>query len=428
MEINELQKDTKLTKKDRMLKAFRNTNVPDRVPVSPDISNGIPARYSKKNFWEIFYEKNPPIWDAYLDVSDNFDFEVCLEAPGLLGTEINNLYCGGLLINTIGNVDVSNQVLIKNEKMMDIKYSHHTKKGDLFETIRFPVDNPPWHIEPLVKDIGNDLKKLFEIITIDPFNKSPNYFKDIYNKVGDRGIVETRIQVPTSWWFFNRVDMTRSIMDYYDYEVQLRKIMNAYREYAIEEVKACCELLGADAVVFGGCNASMSVISPKMYREFNLPFIEEATMICKKNKVVSRMHVGGRSKEILEMIQHTDLDVIEPLERPPSGNINLAEVKKKYGKKLCLKGNVNTFETLGSGSSLEVKLESLNCIHDAGQDGGFILSSGDQVPINTPYKNIKIMVETAKKYGKYPLDLKLIKTTIDKIARKLNSDSQLSKE
>ena len=403
-----------------MLKAFRNKVVPDRIPVSPDISNGIPARFSKKKFWEIFYKNNPSIWDAYLKVAENFDFEVCLEVPGLLGTEIRNLYCGGLLINTSGNVDISNEVLNKNEKKLDVRYSHHTKKGDLYETLQFPKSDPPWHIEPLIKDVDNDFEKLLEIIAIDPFSKSPNCFREIYKKVGDKGIVETRIQVPTSWWFFNRVDMTRSIMDFYDYKYKLKKIMDAYTEYAIEEVQACCKLLGADTIVFGGCNASMSVISPEIYKEYNLLFIEEATKICKEHKMISRMHVGGMSKEILEMIQYTDLDVIEPLERPPSGNTELKEVKKKYGKKLSLKGNINTFKTLAAGCPLEVKMESLKCMYDAGQGGGFTLSSGDQVPINTPYENIRTMVETAKNYGKYPLDLKLIKSTMDKIAKQLN--------
>jgi len=36
------------------------------------------------------------------------------------------------------------------------------------------------------------------------------------------------------------------------------------------------------------------------------------------------------------------LSSIEPLEPPPGGDCNLAEIKKLYGKKLALKGNIQT--------------------------------------------------------------------------------------
>ena len=37
---------------------------------------------------------------------------------------------------------------------------------------------------------------------------------------------------------------------------------------------------------------------------------------------------------------------MEPLEEPPGGNVDIAEVKRRYGHRLCLKGNINTFQFL----------------------------------------------------------------------------------
>ncbi|MCD4669313.1 MAG: hypothetical protein K8S14_02580 [Actinomycetia bacterium] len=397
-----------MKKKERMITAFKNEVEPDRVPVSPDISNGIPARFSNKDFWDVFYYKNPSVWDLNLKVADFFDFEVCLEIPGLIGVEIEELFCGGLLINTTGNVELSNKIIEKSEDKLKVKYTHHTKKGDLEETLIFPKDNPPWAEEPLFKNIDHDEDKIMEIISINPWEKSGGHFNETYDRVGDSGVTENKIQLPTSWWFFNRVDITKAIMDFFDYKAAMNRIMEAYKEYALEEVRACCKILKSEVLSFGGCNASMSIISPQLYMEYNLPFVAEATKICKEHGILSHMHVGGMSEEILEMVQYTDLDIIEPLERPPSGNTRLDEVKKRFGKRFCLKGNVNTFQTLELGSPIDVKRESLKCIYDAGMGGGFVLSSGDQVPANTSYENITAMVEAAKKYGKYPLDMKLI--------------------
>jgi len=48
--------------------------------------------------------------------------------------------------------------------------------------------------------------------------------------------------------------------------------------------------------------------------------------------------------------------------------------------------------------------ESLAAMLDAGEDGGFILSTGDQCGRDTPDINIRTMVDTAKEFGYYPLD------------------------
>ena len=44
---------------------------------------------------------------------------------------------------------------------------------------------------------------------------------------------------------------------------------------------------------------------------------------------------------------------------------------------------------------------SKKAIDDAGEDGGFVLSTGDQCGRDTPEENIFAMIETAKNYGKY---------------------------
>ncbi len=110
----------------------------------------------------------------------------------------------------------------------------------------------------------------------------------------------------------------------------------------------------------------------------------------------------GKSNEMVEVFaKETELNMLEPLERPPGGNVSLKEVKQKYGSRLCLKGNVNTFITLAKGTPRDVEEEAKRCIEDAAEGGGFILGSGDQVPGDTPEQNFIAMIEAAKKYGKY---------------------------
>jgi uroporphyrinogen decarboxylase len=49
----------------------------------------------------------------------------------------------------------------------------------------------------------------------------------------------------------------------------------------------------------------------------------------------------------------------------------------------------------------DVVSASKKAIDDAAAGGRFILSTGDQCGRDTPYENLRAMVETARTYGKY---------------------------
>jgi uroporphyrinogen decarboxylase len=103
----------------------------------------------------------------------------------------------------------------------------------------------------------------------------------------------------------------------------------------------------------------------------------------------------------LEMLAETDLNCINPLEEPPMGDVMLADAKRLYGKKMSLMGNLQTTGVMLKGSARDVEDAAKKAIDDAGKDGGFLLSTGDQCGRDTPEENIFKLVETAKTYGKY---------------------------
>jgi uroporphyrinogen decarboxylase len=83
------------------------------------------------------------------------------------------------------------------------------------------------------------------------------------------------------------------------------------------------------------------------------------------------------------------------------GDCNLAELKRLYGKKLTLKGNLHTTAVMLRGSVADVRRASRQAIDDARAGGRFILSTGDQCGRDTPDANLRAMIETAREYGRY---------------------------
>jgi uroporphyrinogen decarboxylase len=118
--------------------------------------------------------------------------------------------------------------------------------------------------------------------------------------------------------------------------------------------------------------------------------------------IPTHVHSCGPERLMVKMAaEETKLTIIDPLEIPPMGDSNLAELKRQYGDRIILKGNLHTTDVMLNGSVDEVVRACRGCIDDAAAGGRFILSTGDQTPRDTPFENIFAVVETARTYGKY---------------------------
>ena len=115
------------------------------------------------------------------------------------------------------------------------------------------------------------------------------------------------------------------------------------------------------------------------------------------------VHSCGKQQHMLEVCAgQTDLNCINPLEPPPMGDVTLRQAKRLVsGTDLTLMGNLHTTDMMLLGSPEDVRSASRRAIEDAGRDGGFILSTGDQCGWDTPDENISAMVEAAERYGTY---------------------------
>lgn len=155
---------------------------------------------------------------------------------------------------------------------------------------------------------------------------------------------------------------------------------------------------GTDIVVVADPIASSTVISPKTFDQFALSPIKEVLKAISEVGGIPSLHICGKTSPILERMVDAGARIIEL-----DYQVDLAFAKNKVGKKVCIEGNVDPVGVLLNGKPNDVKREARECIKKAAEGGGFILSSGCEVPLNAPFENIKAMVSAAKKYGQYPI-------------------------
>ena len=384
-----------LTGRQRMLAAFSHQE-PDYVPVSPDISAMVPVRLSGRPFDEMFLDSkthngyaSASVAQAYIDAVKYFGIdgwyiygsqaEIIPEDRPRWRSTLTPLPGGGQLRREVVQ----------------------TPYGELSRQTLFPTGEPPWEPEKPVKNLKRDWPRLRAVMGEDEnWTWSPEF--DDRERLGELGVFSIAIGIPQDWWFFQREGGYNTVFfDYADEDAYMQEIFAYYRRYALARLRAAA-LAGADEIMLGGSASSLSASSPRNFRKYDLPFIQEAALLCTELGVYSHLHVCGRSRKVVEMIaEETEVDIMEPLEEPPGGDVEIAEVKKRYGRRLCLKGNLNTFDFMLNATPEQVEEKAKRLIDDCAAGGGFVLSTGDQCGRDTPDANLFKLVEVAQTYGRY---------------------------
>lgn len=116
------------------------------------------------------------------------------------------------------------------------------------------------------------------------------------------------------------------------------------------------------------------------------------------------MHSCGNVTALLEWLADCGFDAIHPLE--PTAGMDLAEVKRRVGDRLCLIGNLDITYLLVEGTREEVFAAVRKAIADAGQGGGFIVAP-DHSHADISVERLQWMAEAVRQYGVYPLRMEV---------------------
>lgn len=79
------------------------------------------------------------------------------------------------------------------------------------------------------------------------------------------------------------------------------------------------------------------------------------------------------------------------------GTTDIFHAKEVLGGHMCISGDVPA-SLLTLGRPDEVELYCRRLIDEVGRDGGFILTTGCECPVDARFENVKAMIETAKTY------------------------------
>lgn len=162
-------------------------------------------------------------------------------------------------------------------------------------------------------------------------------------------------------------------------------------------------LVGAnfDLIETGGGSSSSTCISPKLHREFCLPYDREQHDALHAVGLPAVYHTCGGMMPLLETIVENGCDASETLTPPGMGGDAVpAEIKRRIGGAVALIGGVNQNEVLDRGTPEQVRGEVLRLFAELGPGGGYIMSPSDHF-FETPPENLRWYAEAARecRYG-----------------------------
>jgi uroporphyrinogen decarboxylase len=376
-----------LSSRERMLLAMMN-HQPDRVPVAPDMSNMIPSRLTGKPFWEVYHFQDPPLWRAYIKAVEYF--------------EIDGWFTDGdMQFHYPRQHDEAVSDMRKTAEQWVVRRRGRLNGHNYERETTYYSGDPPTETEKPFKDLQQDWDLIHDWF-LPPTGWNPAVIEIQRKELGDLGAFGIPISYPGFQNWFGLFDggLEALVYWYYDQPDRIAQICQWNETQALAQMEMILDAK-PDFVLLGG-SGTLTLQSPRIARELSLPTIKKLTRMAKEAGIPTMLHSCGKEKLLIKWCaEETDLNCINPLEVEPMGDCDLAEIKRLYGDQIALMGNLHTTRVMLMGTEAEVEQAAREAIDAAARGGGFILSTGDQCPRDTPDANIRKMVAVAKEYGKY---------------------------
>jgi uroporphyrinogen decarboxylase len=382
-----------MTSRERLLTVIRG-DIPDCVPVAPDFSNMIPARLTGKPFWDLYLYNDPPIWEAYIACAKHFDIDSLMDG-----------YFPFRWPSDGTDPRPWESFIVHRDATMLVTQASYVESGRRIWQDRvnvYPVADPPTHgVDPAKIGLPATPTRYEPVTGVKPVDLTVTGLRRIKKLMGDQGLVGLGgITWSSICW------NEESVYHWADHPEELagikaQRLADVERRFA--DLMAMRPEDRPDFLCMGG-SGTLVFQSPAFFRENSLPALKRAIELASAAGIPTHVHSCGPEKELVRiMAEETSLTVIDPLEIPPMGDCDLAELKRRYGHRLVLKGNLHTTNVMLCGTPDDVRRASRQAIDDGAAGGRFILSTGDQCGRDTPDANLHAMIETARTYGRYPL-------------------------
>ena len=143
------------------------------------------------------------------------------------------------------------------------------------------------------------------------------------------------------------------------------------------------------------------LISPKMFRQFIKPRLRSLIEAIKGEAPHVRvlMHCDGAILRIVDDLIEAGVDILNPIQTVVTGFEDTAELKARFGDRVCFHGGIDVQQILPRATVEGVRQEVARCIGDLGREGGYLLAPCHNINVDIPVANVLALFEASRAIG-----------------------------
>jgi hypothetical protein len=183
----------------------------------------------------------------------------------------------------------------------------------------------------------------------------------------------------------------------------VERYMEATTEGVLTILRAELDL-GVDGILGAEdwCFAKSPLFSPQMFRRFMAPSLKRIVDECHRRGVPFIKHLDGNTTVLLDtLVDFVGIDGLHSIE-PPAG-MDIGWVKRKYGDRITLLGNIDCGHLLTFGSPEQVVAAVKQILRAASPGGGHVFASSNSIHSGVRPEIFRAMMNAVKQFGVYPI-------------------------
>jgi len=139
-------------------------------------------------------------------------------------------------------------------------------------------------------------------------------------------------------------------------------------------------------------------LSPAMFDDFITPYLAHLTAGYREQGFYVIKHTDGNIMPILDALVSTRPHALHSLD--PQGGVDIAEVKRRVGKQVCLIGNVSC-AMLDTGTDEQVIESARYALRHGKPGGGYIFSTSNCIYTGMDLRRYELILDIWRKEGDY---------------------------
>jgi hypothetical protein len=226
-----------------------------------------------------------------------------------------------------------------DENTLQRHFTLLTPRGRLFYVEEYKRNvTTSWIKKPLVQDLS-DIEKIMSVPFEPTFPNLSSFFA-VKDSLGEKGIISCFVSTPLVC-----VSHLFPFEKFLLFVATERKTIEKLIDTIFERIYVQLEYLlqnGIGPIVeFGGSEqATPPMMSPQLFDDFVVKYDGRLIELVHRYGQYVRVHCHGKVKDSLRKFMDMGADMLNPLEAPPSGDIEIDEAKKVVDNKLVLEGNI----------------------------------------------------------------------------------------